>query len=141
MTLYESGPFAAFPPLSSAKSEEGPDPVLAMKTSAALRMIYSNAETDQLKLWRGEFGSAYTARNDRELSARTEAFRQMLGGLPIARIVEVGCNVGWNLSYLNALGGYSKRRENEDTSASCRAPPLSFPSPMPPSTSPLRQES
>lgn len=76
-----------------------------MHTSEPIPVItHPPSDTDQLKLWRSEFGSAYTSRNDRELPARVEAFRQMLAGVPIKRALEVGCNVGWNLTYLQALG-------------------------------------
>lgn len=61
-------------------------------------------ETSQLALWRSEFGRDYTDRNDRELPERVAAWRRLLDGLAPARVLEVGCNVGWNLEYLRRLG-------------------------------------
>jgi pseudaminic acid biosynthesis-associated methylase len=64
------------------------------------------AATEQLALWRSGFGRDYTVRNDRELPGRVAAWDAMIGGLPIANVLEVGCNVGWNLTYLAGLGPY-----------------------------------
>jgi pseudaminic acid biosynthesis-associated methylase len=61
-------------------------------------------ETPQLALWRSEFGSAYTDRNDHERPERVAAWRRLLGGIAPASALEVGCNVGWNLEYLQRLG-------------------------------------
>jgi pseudaminic acid biosynthesis-associated methylase len=62
------------------------------------------SETPQLALWRSEFGRAYTDRNDRERPERVEAWRRLLDGIAPANALEVGCNVGWNLVYLDQLG-------------------------------------
>jgi pseudaminic acid biosynthesis-associated methylase len=62
------------------------------------------AETPQLALWRSDFGRAYTDRNDRDKPERVEAWRRLLGGIEPVRVLEVGCNVGWNLVYLERLG-------------------------------------
>jgi len=51
----------------------------------------------QLKTWEGKFGKAYTDRNVVDYRARLPAFQRMLGGLPIRRVLEVGCNRGHNL--------------------------------------------
>lgn len=60
----------------------------------------------QLKAWEGEFGKAYTDRNEIDWRARLPAFQQMLDGLPIKRVIEVGCNRGHNLvALLELLGG------------------------------------
>lgn len=59
----------------------------------------------QLKTWEGEFGKAYTDRNVIDWRARLRAFQQMLGGLPIQRVLEVGCNRGHNLVTLAELLG------------------------------------
>lgn len=61
-------------------------------------------ETSQLALWRSEFGRSYTDRNDREMPERVESWRRVLEGLTPHRVLEVGCNVGWNLEYLRRLG-------------------------------------
>jgi pseudaminic acid biosynthesis-associated methylase len=60
--------------------------------------------TDQLALWRGGFGRDYTDRNDHEKPERVTSWRRLLGDLVPARVIEVGCNVGWNLEYLKRLG-------------------------------------
>src|ERR1700690_2785240 len=52
---------------------------------------------NQLETWEGEFGVAYTDRNVVDPTARIEAFRTMVDGLDIARLLEVGCNRGHNL--------------------------------------------
>jgi pseudaminic acid biosynthesis-associated methylase len=60
--------------------------------------------TPQLALWRSEFGHDYTNRNDRDRPERVAAWRNLLDGIEPARVLEVGCNVGWNLVYLERLG-------------------------------------
>ncbi len=60
--------------------------------------------TSQLALWRSEFGREYTDRNDQEKPPRIEAWRRLLDGISPRRVLEIGCNVGWNLSYLATLG-------------------------------------
>jgi pseudaminic acid biosynthesis-associated methylase len=62
------------------------------------------SETPQLALWRSEFGSAYTDRNDHDRPERVESWRRLLAGIAPRRVLEVGCNVGWNLVYLDRLG-------------------------------------
>jgi pseudaminic acid biosynthesis-associated methylase len=61
-------------------------------------------DTPQLALWRSEFGRAYTDRNDHDKPERVEAWRRLLDGIVPRRVLEVGCNVGWNLVYLDRLG-------------------------------------
>lgn len=51
----------------------------------------------QLDRWAGGFGRAYTDRNVVDWRVRVPAFRTMLGGLPLASVLEVGCNRGHNL--------------------------------------------
>jgi pseudaminic acid biosynthesis-associated methylase len=51
----------------------------------------------QLAAWEGDFGTQYTDRNVADWRARLSAFRQMLEGLALDRILEVGCNRGHNL--------------------------------------------
>jgi pseudaminic acid biosynthesis-associated methylase len=60
--------------------------------------------TAQLELWRSTFGRDYTNRNDHEKPERVESWRRLLDGIAPRRVVEVGCNVGWNLEYLSRLG-------------------------------------
>jgi pseudaminic acid biosynthesis-associated methylase len=61
-------------------------------------------QTSQLSLWRSEFGRAYTDRNDHEKPERVIAWRRLLDGITPDRVLEVGCNVAWNLEYLRRLG-------------------------------------
>jgi pseudaminic acid biosynthesis-associated methylase len=61
-------------------------------------------DTPQLALWRSEFGRAYTDRNDHDKPERVEAWRALLDGIAPATVLEIGCNVGWNLVYLDRLG-------------------------------------
>jgi len=67
-----------------------------------------NAETQQLKLWRSPFGREYTDRNDQPKPQRIEAWRRILEGIDASRVLEVGCNAGWNLAYLDMLGVVEK---------------------------------
>ncbi len=62
------------------------------------------ADTPQLVLWRSLFGREYTDRNDRDKPERVAAWRALLDGIAPVRALEVGCNVGWNLVYLERLG-------------------------------------
>jgi pseudaminic acid biosynthesis-associated methylase len=55
---------------------------------------------EQTKAWMGEFGTAYTERNQVEWSAREPAFRSVFKGLGISSALEVGCNKGHNLMAL-----------------------------------------
>ena len=57
----------------------------------------------QVKVWEGEFGRAYTDRNVIDWRTRLPGFRQMLDGLPIEQVFEVGCNRGHNLVALVEL--------------------------------------
>lgn len=61
-------------------------------------------QTSQLNLWRSEFGRDYTDRNDREKPERVTSWKRVLEGIAPTRVLEVGCNVGWNLEYLRRLG-------------------------------------
>jgi pseudaminic acid biosynthesis-associated methylase len=62
------------------------------------------SDTAQLTLWRSEFGRDYTDRNDHDKPERAEAWRHVLSGIAPRRVLEVGCNIGWNLVYLDRLG-------------------------------------
>jgi pseudaminic acid biosynthesis-associated methylase len=58
-----------------------------------------------LEIWEGEFGKAYTDRNEIDWHTRLPAFQQMLDGLLIKRVLEVGCNRGHNLICLARILG------------------------------------
>ena len=58
---------------------------------------------DQLKIWKGDFGKAYTWRNTIDWRTRVRAFEKMLEGLPVEMLLEVGCNRGHNLIALSHL--------------------------------------
>jgi pseudaminic acid biosynthesis-associated methylase len=51
----------------------------------------------QLDTWKGKFGDAYTERNVDDWRRFEPAFRTMLDGLGVQRVLEVGCNRGLNL--------------------------------------------
>jgi pseudaminic acid biosynthesis-associated methylase len=60
----------------------------------------------QLKEWSGHFGDEYVKRNDYadwKMEPGTKAFRQIIGGLKIESVLEVGSNIGLNLIFINAL--------------------------------------
>jgi pseudaminic acid biosynthesis-associated methylase len=61
--------------------------------------------TPQREVWEGEFGNAYTDRNVIDWHLRLPAFRHMLEGLSIRRLLEVGCNRGHNLLALAEILG------------------------------------
>jgi len=73
--------------------------------------------TRQLEAWQGEFGTAYTERNVIDWRIRLPAFRQMLEGLPIRRVLEVGCNRGHNLLALAEIVGQVPERSGVDSHA------------------------
>ena len=80
-------------------SREGPT------VPAIYRYLYGRQMTQQLNAWQGEFGTAYTDRNVVDWRVRLPAFRQMLNGLSLQRVLEVGCNRGHNLMLLAELLG------------------------------------
>ena len=63
--------------------------------------------TDQLEIWQGEFGVAYTDRNVVDWRVRLPAFQQMLDGLALQRVLKMGCNRGHNLILVTKLLGES----------------------------------
>ena len=67
-------------------------------------MTTQTVDSAQLALWRSEFGRSYTDRNDHEKPERVASLARVLDGVHMARVLEVGCNVGWNLAYLHRLG-------------------------------------
>jgi hypothetical protein len=61
--------------------------------------------TEQLDVWKSDFGKGYTERNQVDWRRRVPAFRAMLGGLPLRHVLEVGCNRGHNLVTLREVLG------------------------------------
>ncbi len=59
----------------------------------------------QLDQWTGDFGRAYTERNVYDWKLRVPAFRAMLKDLSLERVLEVGCNRGYNLLALREVLG------------------------------------
>jgi len=59
--------------------------------------VERRAVSPQLAAWEGDFGTQYTDRNVADWRTRLPAFRHMLGGLRLGRVLEVGCNRGHNL--------------------------------------------
>ena len=64
-------------------------------------------DTEQLDLWKSDFGVAYTDRNEVDPSLRINAFKKILSDLKIRNILEVGCNVGHNLIGLSKIGNFN----------------------------------
>ena len=58
-------------------------------------------------LWSGEFGNEYVDRNT-DFSHRRPFWSSLLSGRNIARVLEVGCNIGGNLEWI--AGNPSDRR-------------------------------
>ena len=52
------------------------------------------------ELWSGDFGDAYTERNEEAGAGRETFWRQLLAGIEVTTALEVGCNVGANLRWL-----------------------------------------
>lgn len=59
----------------------------------------------QLQMWQGEFGVAYTDRNVVDWKDRVAGWHEMVGGLQLSRVLEVGCNRGHNLLALQQMLG------------------------------------
>lgn len=51
------------------------------------------------EVWAGDFGDAYTARNNP--SGRRELWFDLLDKYPAERVLEVGCNIGANLRWID----------------------------------------
>jgi pseudaminic acid biosynthesis-associated methylase len=61
--------------------------------------------SEQLDIWRGPFGRAYTDRNQLAPEIVAAAFAEIADGLHLERVLEVGCNRGHNLvAWANLLG-------------------------------------
>jgi pseudaminic acid biosynthesis-associated methylase len=59
--------------------------------------------SSQLERWQGEFGRAYTDRNQVDWHTRVEGFRRLVPD-DTRSVFEVGCNRGHNLESLKSLG-------------------------------------
>ncbi len=59
----------------------------------------------ELDAWQGDFGTNYTGRNVIEWRTRQPGLRQVLDGLEVKSVLEVGCNRGHNLVALADLLG------------------------------------
>lgn len=62
-----------------------------------------HALTTQLQAWQGDFGNAYTDRNQVDWRQRFSAFERIVRGLSIHSVLEVGCNRGHNLVALSQV--------------------------------------
>lgn len=61
--------------------------------------------TDRLEVIRSAFARDYEDREDREKPERIATWRRIFDGDRIPdRVLEIGCNVGWNLEHLRRLG-------------------------------------
>jgi pseudaminic acid biosynthesis-associated methylase len=59
----------------------------------------------ELDAWKGDFGATYTDRNVIEWQARQPGWREVLQGLPVQSVLEIGCNRGHNLVAISDLLG------------------------------------
>jgi len=69
-------------------------------------MAHMGEVTYQLKKWLGAFGDAYVQRNQFEewkMKLGVAAFRQMIGGIEIQSVLEVGSNIGLNLVFIDEV--------------------------------------
>jgi pseudaminic acid biosynthesis-associated methylase len=64
---------------------------------------------EQLEVWKGEFGNAYTDRNPVDWKTLLPIFAPIIDGLEIRSVLEVGCNRGHNLVALRELLGPGAR--------------------------------
>lgn len=62
--------------------------------------------TKQLEAWKSEFGNQYTERNTYNPDTRVAAFREMLKGTNVKKVLEVGSNIGNNLVSISKTGEY-----------------------------------
>ena len=63
-------------------------------------------ETEQLTIWKSQFGQDWTDRNKVDPMSRVEPFKAMLSNIEIRNILEVGCGAGHNLIALSKAGTY-----------------------------------
>jgi pseudaminic acid biosynthesis-associated methylase len=57
------------------------------------------------RLWSGEFGDAYAARNADAWQRRGPFWTDLVSKVEVSNVLEVGCNVGANLYWLSELVG------------------------------------
>ncbi len=63
--------------------------------------IPSTTETERLeRLWSGDFGNAYVERNREAARPREPFWRSLLTEFPVASVLEAGCNLGANLTWV-----------------------------------------
>ena len=55
------------------------------------------------ELWAGDFGNAYVERNRTTAHGRSRFWRERVGTIEVASVLEVGCNLGGNLQPLAEL--------------------------------------
>jgi hypothetical protein len=60
--------------------------------------------TTQLDWWKGEGGTAYTARNRVDWVKRLPFWSAIVEDLQPKTVLEMGCNAGWNLRAITACG-------------------------------------
>src|SRR5687767_2230098 len=66
-------------------------------------MPESNERSEALRLeqlWKGDFGDAYVERNKQAAAVRAPFWRSLLEAHPVSRVLEVGCNLGANLTWI-----------------------------------------
>lgn len=64
-------------------------------------MTDTTTESQRLEaLWNGEFGNAYVDRNLNAGNVREAFWNRILDNFPARRVLEVGCNVGANLTWI-----------------------------------------
>jgi pseudaminic acid biosynthesis-associated methylase len=66
--------------------------------------VEGSADEGRLEnLWRGEFGDSYTERNATAAEGRRPFWQGLLTAHPCERVLEVGCNLGANLTWISSL--------------------------------------
>lgn len=66
--------------------------------------VESKSEAKRLEqLWAGEFGDAYVDRNSAAAASRGPFWQGLLTEFPVRRVLEVGCNLGANISWISKV--------------------------------------
>ena len=66
--------------------------------------VESKSEAKRLEqLWAGEFGDAYVDRNSAAATSRGPFWQTLLTEFPVRRVLEVGCNLGANISWISQV--------------------------------------
>ena len=64
----------------------------------------SGSEVARLEgLWTGDFGDRYVERNKAASNGREPFWRSLLGEFPVGSALEVGCNLGGNLTWISRM--------------------------------------